>query len=67
MNIPSSELILNPDGSIYHLNLLPDHISDTILTVGDPARVAQVSRHFDSVEFETTHREFVTHVGYYRG
>ena len=65
--IPSSELILNPDGSIYHLNLLPDHISDTILTVGDPARVAQVSRHFDSVEFETTHREFVTHVGYYRG
>ena len=65
--IPSSELILNPDGSIYHLNLLPDHISDTILTVGDPGRVAQVSRHFDSVEFEGTHREFVTHVGYYRG
>ena len=65
--IPNSELILNPDGSIYHLNLLPDHISDTILTVGDPARVAQVSRHFDSIEFETTHREFVTHVGYYRG
>ncbi|WP_035560263.1 nucleoside phosphorylase [Hymenobacter sp. IS2118] len=67
MSIPSSELILNPDGTIYHLNLLPDHISDTILTVGDPARVAQVSRHFDSVEFETTHREFVTHVGYFRG
>jgi len=65
--IPASELILNPDGSIYHLNLLPDHISDTILTVGDPARVAQVSRHFDSIEFEGTHREFVTHVGYYRG
>jgi len=65
--IPPSELILNPIGSIYHLNLLPDHISDTILTVGDPARVAQVSRHFDSVEFETAHREFVTHVGYYRG
>lgn len=65
--IPPSELILNPDGSIYHLNLLPDHISDTILTVGDPGRVARVSRHFDSVEFETAHREFVTHVGYYRG
>ena len=65
--IPASELILNPDGSIYHLHLLPDHISDTILTVGDPGRVAQVSRHFDSVEFETAHREFVTHVGYYRG
>ena len=65
--IPESELILNPDGTIYHLHLLPDHISDTILTVGDPARVAQVSRHFDSLEFEGTHREFVTHVGYYRG
>ena len=65
--IPESELILNPDGSIYHLHLLPDHISDTILTVGDPNRVAQVSRHFDSVEFEATHREFVTHVGYYKG
>jgi uridine phosphorylase len=65
--IASSELILNPDGSIYHLNLLPDHISDTILTVGDPERVAQVSRHFDSVELEMTHREFVTHVGYYKG
>jgi uridine phosphorylase len=65
--IPESELILNADGSIYHLNLLPDHISDTILTVGDPARVAQVSWHFDSIEYEGTHREFVTHVGYYRG
>jgi len=67
MSILSSELILNPDGSIYHLSLLPDHISDTILTVGDPARVAQVSRHFDSIEVEVTHREFVTHVGYYKG
>jgi uridine phosphorylase len=65
--IPESELILNADGTIYHLNLLPDHISDTILAVGDPARVSQVSRHFDSIEFEGTHREFVTHVGYYRG
>ena len=63
----NAELILNPDGSVYHLHLLPDHISDTILTVGDPNRVVQVSRHFDSVEFETTHREFVTHVGYYKG
>lgn len=65
--ISNAELILNPNGSIYHLHLLPDHISDTILTVGDPARVAQVSRHFDSIEFEGAHREFVTHVGYYKG
>ncbi|KAA9339662.1 phosphorylase [Hymenobacter busanensis] len=67
MAIANSELILNADGSIYHLNLLPDHISDTIITVGDPDRVAQVSRHFDSIETEISKREFVTHVGYYRG
>jgi uridine phosphorylase len=67
MPIPSSELILNRDGSIYHLNLLPDHISDTIITVGDPDRVGLVSQHFDSIETEVTKREFVTHVGYYRG
>jgi len=67
MSILSSELILNPDGSIYHLHLLPDHLADTILTVGDPARVAQVSRHFDSIDVEIAHREFVTHVGYHKG
>jgi uridine phosphorylase len=67
MPISSSELILNRDGSIYHLNLLPDHISDTIITVGDPDRVALVSQHFDSIETEVARREFVTHVGYYRG
>jgi uridine phosphorylase len=67
MSIAASELILNKDGSIYHLNLLPDHISDTIITVGDPDRVAMVSQHFDSIETEVAKREFVTHVGYYRG
>ncbi|TGE04172.1 nucleoside phosphorylase [Hymenobacter fodinae] len=67
MAIPDSELILNKDGSIYHLNLLPDHISDTIITVGDPDRVPSVSQHFDSIETVIQKREFVTHVGYYRG
>lgn len=67
MAIASSELILNPDGTIYHLHLLPDHISDTIICVGDPERVAMVSAHFDSVEVEVQRREFVTHVGYYHG
>ncbi|SNC64274.1 uridine phosphorylase [Hymenobacter gelipurpurascens] len=67
MAIPESELILNKDGSIYHLNLLPDHISDTIITVGDPDRVPSVSQHFDSIETVIQKREFVTHVGYYRG
>ncbi|GGK64759.1 nucleoside phosphorylase [Rufibacter glacialis] len=65
--IPESELILNPDGSIYHLNLLPEQISDTIITVGDQDRVARVSRHFDSLEVQVAKREFVTHTGYYKG
>ncbi|WP_210487628.1 nucleoside phosphorylase [Rufibacter aurantiacus] len=65
--IPESELILNADGSIYHLNLLPEQISDTIITVGDQDRVARVSRHFDSIEVEVAKREFVTHTGYYKG
>ncbi|MCR5886359.1 nucleoside phosphorylase [Hymenobacter sp. J193] len=67
MPIPESELILNRDGSVYHLNLVPDHISDTIITVGDPERVPLVSQHFDSIETQIHKREFVTHVGYYKG
>ena len=65
--IPESELIINKDGSVYHLNLLPEHISDTIITVGDPERVARVSRHFDDIEVQVAKREFVTHTGYYKG
>lgn len=60
----ASELILNPDGSVYHLHLLPEHLSDTIITVGDPDRVALVSKYFDRVEFKISKREFVTHTGY---
>jgi uridine phosphorylase len=67
MAIPASELILNPDGSIYHLNLLPEHISDLIITVGDPERVQKVSKYFDEIEIKITKREFVTHTGYYKG
>lgn len=62
--IAASELILNPDGSIYHLHLRPEHIAKTIITVGDPDRVAQVSKHFDRVEFAFNKREFITHTGY---
>ncbi|NCX95813.1 MAG: phosphorylase [Chitinophagia bacterium] len=61
--IGKSELILNEQGRIYHLNLAPEHITDTIITVGDPGRVSDVSKHFDEIVFETSHREFVTHVG----
>ncbi|MEQ8927757.1 MAG: nucleoside phosphorylase [Fulvivirga sp.] len=65
--IPESELILNKDGSVYHLNLKPSHISDTILTVGDPSRVYMVSQYFDDIDFEMNRREFITHVGKYKG
>lgn len=62
-----SELILNPDGSIYHLNLLPEDIATTIITVGDPYRVHEVSKYFDSIEVKKGKREFVTHTGHYSG
>ncbi len=61
--IAASELILNPDGSIYHLNLRPEHIADTIITVGDPDRVDTVTKHFDTIEFTTHKREFKTTTG----
>ena len=67
MSIKESELILNPDGSVYHLNLKPEHIADTVIFVGDQDRVAKISKHFDSIEFETQKREFKTHSGYYKG
>lgn len=65
--IPESELVLNPDGSIYHLNLHPDQIAKTIITVGDPDRVAQVSKYFDRIEVKVQKREFITHTGELNG
>jgi len=67
MPIKESELILNPDGSVYHLNLKPEHIASTIIFVGDQDRVAKISKHFDAIEFETQKREFKTHTGTYKG
>jgi uridine phosphorylase len=64
MHIPSSELIINQNGSIYHLNLLPEDVSDTIITVGDQERVAKVSKYFDSIELKKSKREFTCHTGY---
>ncbi|MBI0401191.1 nucleoside phosphorylase [Cyclobacterium marinum] len=64
--IPESELIINPDGSIYHLLLKPGQVADTIITVGDPNRVAKVSSHFDRIDLQVSHREFVTHTGWYK-
>jgi uridine phosphorylase len=67
MSIQASELILNPDGSVYHLNLRPEHISENILFVGDQDRVDKISKHFDSIEFSTQKREFKTTTGVYKG
>lgn len=64
MKISESDLIINPDGSIYHLNLLPGDIADTVITVGDPDRVGEVSKYFDKIEFKKGKREFITHTGY---
>lgn len=63
-HIAASELIINERGSIYHLDVHPDELATDIITVGDPDRVVQVSRHFDRLEFKRQHREFVTHTGY---
>lgn len=64
MKISESDLIINQDGSIYHLNLVPGDIADTVITVGDPDRVGEVSKYFDQIEFKKGKREFVTHTGY---
>lgn len=62
--IAESELILNERGAIYHINLTPDELADTVITVGDPDRVAVVSKEFDSIEVKRQHREFIAHTGY---
>lgn len=62
--IAESELILNARGAIYHLDLKRNEIAENIITVGDPARVAEISKHFDKIEVERNHREFITHTGF---
>ena len=67
MQLGPSELILNADNSIYHLNLVPEDIADTIITVGDPERVGDVSKYFDKIEIKKAKREFHTHTGTLNG
>lgn len=62
-----SELVLNPDGSVYHLALLPEQLGDLVMVVGDQGRVERISRHFERVEHRTQNREFVAHTGVYHG
>ncbi len=62
--IAESEMIINSRGAIYHLDLKPGEIAETIIIVGDPARVKEVSKYFDNIEVERHHREFITHTGW---
>ncbi len=65
--IPASELIINDDGSIFHLHLRPEQLADTVILVGDPGRVALVAEHFDRIECNVSNREFNTVTGTYKG
>ncbi|NHM03652.1 nucleoside phosphorylase [Flavobacterium celericrescens] len=65
--IAASELILNPDGSVYHINLKPGQVANDIIFVGDQNRVEKITKHFDSIEFSTQKREFKTQTGMYKG
>ncbi|OFM85278.1 nucleoside phosphorylase [Weeksella sp. HMSC059D05] len=67
MSKASSELVLNPDGSIYHCNIKPEHLADLVITVGDPNRVERVSRHFDQIEHKASKREIISHTGSLNG
>ncbi len=62
-----SELILNPDGSLYHIKLKPEHVAGKVIVVGDQSRVEVVSKHFEKIEYKIQNREFATHTGYYKG
>lgn len=62
--IAESELIINKRGAIYHLDLRPEELADTVIVVGDPDRVKKVSKYFDKIEHQLQHREFITHTGY---
>jgi uridine phosphorylase len=62
--IAKSELIINSRGAIYHVDLRPEELADTVITVGDPDRVAVVSKYFDTIEVKRQHREFISHTGY---
>lgn len=66
-NFQESELILNPDGSLYHIKLRPEDVADTVLLVGDQQRVAVISKYFDKIELRKDNREFTTHTGWLKG
>ena len=67
IKLSTSELVLNKEGKIYHLNLKPENIADKIILVSDPAWVEKLSSFFDNVDFKVSNREFTTHTGFYKG
>ncbi|MCB0763594.1 MAG: hypothetical protein KDB84_02740, partial [Flavobacteriales bacterium] len=67
VHLEPSELIINPDGSIYHLALRPDQLGDLVFVVGDQGRVERISKHFEKIEHRVQNREFVAHTGVFRG
>lgn len=66
MSLQASELILNTDGSVYHLGIKPEDLADTVIVVGDPGRVPTISKYFDKIEVKKNKREFCTHTGYFK-
>jgi uridine phosphorylase len=67
LSFASTDLLINPDGSVYHLNLKPEQVGDTVILVGDPDRVPEISWYFDNVEYMIRNREFIVHTGTCRG
>lgn len=65
--IAESELVINEDGSIFHLKIKPEELADTVILVGDPGRVDMITEFFESIEFKKSSREFVCSTGYYNG
>ncbi|NUM50605.1 MAG: nucleoside phosphorylase [Flavobacteriales bacterium] len=65
--IEESELVLNKDGSVYHLHLRPEQVAKNIIVAGDPARIAVISSFFDKIEHKVQNREFITHTGWFNG
>ena len=65
--IPASQLVLNAEGAVYHLNLHPDQLADNVIMVGDPGRIEMVASHFDKIEVKRQNRELVTCTGYFNG
>ena len=67
LQIAGTDLLINPDGSIYHLSLKPEQVAETVILVGDPDRVSEISWYFDRVEYVVKNREFISHTGIFRG